>query len=190
MAGRQGLIVRADPRSSSHQRDPPSLILFRRLCRIPPSHHGSSCTAFQTSSHLVLIYTRHLHPNGYFASPLITTQVCARESYAPPPFWSTSIFHSSFFPRLSDSIFPSFITQVLCPFSLSLLLETSARPPIYLQCFKMCNVTRNYYIYSSCRDPGVHYFQTEMDGDRAQACSQGPHERYIVQPGSCPLCNG
>lgn len=54
----------------------------------------------------------------------------------------------------------------------------------------MCNVTRNYYIYSSCRDPGVHYFQTEMDGDRTQACSQGPHERYIVQPGSCPLCNG
>ena len=52
----------------------------------------------------------------------------------------------------------------------------------------MCDFIKNYYIYTSCVDPGAHYFGTSVDGNRSQACPKGPHERYIVQPGQCPLC--
>lgn len=52
----------------------------------------------------------------------------------------------------------------------------------------MCTFTKNYYIYASCQDPGLHYFRTSMEGNSANRCSKAPHERYIVQPGSCPLC--
>ncbi|KAI0404491.1 hypothetical protein F4802DRAFT_231055 [Xylaria palmicola] len=52
----------------------------------------------------------------------------------------------------------------------------------------MCDFTKNYYIYTSCLDPGTHFFRTSMDGSRKTACPRGPHERYIVQPGQCPLC--
>lgn len=54
----------------------------------------------------------------------------------------------------------------------------------------MCDFTKNYYIYSSCMDPGAHFFRTSVDGNRKLACPKGPHERYIVQPGTCPLCSG
>ncbi len=54
----------------------------------------------------------------------------------------------------------------------------------------MCNFTKNYYIYTSCLDPGAHYFGTSVDGSRKHACPKGPHERYIVLPGQCPLCTG
>lgn len=53
----------------------------------------------------------------------------------------------------------------------------------------MCNVTKNYYIYEQCNDPGLHFVRTSMDGNTLQKCPQGPHERYIVQPGRCPLCH-
>lgn len=52
----------------------------------------------------------------------------------------------------------------------------------------MCDFTKNYYIYTSCIDPGAHFFRTEFDGSRKRACSMGPHERYIMLPGHCPLC--
>ncbi|KAI1136993.1 hypothetical protein F5Y05DRAFT_93880 [Hypoxylon sp. FL0543] len=52
----------------------------------------------------------------------------------------------------------------------------------------MCDFTKNYYIYTSCLDPGAHFFRTSMDGSKKHACPRGPHERYIVQPGQCPLC--
>lgn len=55
---------------------------------------------------------------------------------------------------------------------------------------RMCDFTKNYYIYSSCLDPGAHFFRTSVDGNRKLACPKGPHERYIVQPGTCPLCSG
>ena len=53
----------------------------------------------------------------------------------------------------------------------------------------MCNITKNYSIYASCVDPGVHVFHTWLEGDRKAACGTGPHERYILIPGSCPLCD-
>ncbi|KAF3769331.1 hypothetical protein M406DRAFT_250051 [Cryphonectria parasitica EP155] len=53
----------------------------------------------------------------------------------------------------------------------------------------MCNVTKNYYIYEHCNDPGLHFTRTSMDGDKSRKCPQGPHERFIVQPGRCPLCH-
>ncbi|KAI0450125.1 hypothetical protein F5B21DRAFT_445872 [Xylaria acuta] len=52
----------------------------------------------------------------------------------------------------------------------------------------MCEYTKNYYIYTTCLDPGTHFFRTSIDGSRKTACPRGPHERYIVQPGQCPLC--
>lgn len=52
----------------------------------------------------------------------------------------------------------------------------------------MCDFTKNYYIYTSCADPGAHFFRTSTDGDRKRSCGRGPHERYIMLPESCPLC--
>lgn len=54
----------------------------------------------------------------------------------------------------------------------------------------MCNVTKNYYIYEQCQDPSLHFVRTTMDGAGTPTCPRGPHERYIVQPGACPLCHG
>ena len=55
---------------------------------------------------------------------------------------------------------------------------------------KMCDFTKNYYIYTSCVDPGAHFFGTSVDGNLEDSCPNGPHERYIVLPGHCPLCGG
>jgi hypothetical protein len=55
---------------------------------------------------------------------------------------------------------------------------------------KMCDFTKNYYIYMSCIDPGLHFCSTSTDGSRQRSCPMGPHERYIVIPESCPLCSG
>ncbi|KAJ8070295.1 hypothetical protein OCU04_000677 [Sclerotinia nivalis] len=63
-------------------------------------------------------------------------------------------------------------------------------PSIYtILASKMCEYTRNYYIYTSCVDPGAHYFSTSIDGSKDRQCAKGPHERYIVVPGHCPLCS-
>lgn len=52
----------------------------------------------------------------------------------------------------------------------------------------MCDFTKNYYIYTSCTDPGAHFCSTSTDGSRKRSCPMGPHERFIVIPESCPLC--
>ncbi|RSM11378.1 hypothetical protein CDV31_006816 [Fusarium ambrosium] len=44
----------------------------------------------------------------------------------------------------------------------------------------MCDFTKNYYIYTSCTDPGTHFCKTSTDGSRKHACPKGPHERYIA----------
>lgn len=55
---------------------------------------------------------------------------------------------------------------------------------------KMCDFTKNYYIYMSCVDPGLHFCSTSTDGSHLRSCPMGPHERYIVIQESCPLCSG
>ena len=52
----------------------------------------------------------------------------------------------------------------------------------------MCEFYRNYYVYSSCADPGVHYFRTSTDGVGNVKCGRAPHERYIVVAGKCTQC--
>ena len=52
----------------------------------------------------------------------------------------------------------------------------------------MCNYYKNYYVYSTCTDPGAHFFQIRTDGQPDPRCPKGPHERYIVVPGTCQLC--
>ncbi|AEO65490.1 uncharacterized protein THITE_119654 [Thermothielavioides terrestris NRRL 8126] len=54
----------------------------------------------------------------------------------------------------------------------------------------MCDFTKNYYVYTTCVDPGAHFFRTSVDGSRKSACPKSPHERYIMLPGQCPLCQG
>lgn len=56
--------------------------------------------------------------------------------------------------------------------------------------FAMCDVTKNYYIYEQCQEPSIHFVRISMDGAGTPTCPDGPHERYIVQPGVCPLCHG
>lgn len=203
---------------SSHQTDPPSLILFGHLCRIqvPPSltraPPGSPLPDLVPSG--PYLYSGHLHPHNLLfrpfsalAIPRIATLARAQR---PLPVDGSALFSSPSARSYSTSfttpvvllvfhfLSPHFTTtdyvvlfRPIHPSSFSSYSRTpSTTSPKTTRAFNMCNVTRNYYIYSSCRDPGVHYFQTEMDGDKTQACSQGPHERYIVQPGSCPLCNG
>ncbi|CAH0016202.1 unnamed protein product [Clonostachys rhizophaga] len=43
----------------------------------------------------------------------------------------------------------------------------------------MCNVVTNYYIYAACRDPGVHFYASKLDGQDQQVCRTGPHERCL-----------
>ncbi|KAH7142242.1 hypothetical protein DER46DRAFT_518153 [Fusarium sp. MPI-SDFR-AT-0072] len=52
----------------------------------------------------------------------------------------------------------------------------------------MCDFVKNYYIYSSCMDPGIHFCRIFIDGSPKHSCPKGPHERYIILPESCPLC--
>jgi len=53
----------------------------------------------------------------------------------------------------------------------------------------MCKYTKNYYVYTSCLDPGAHYFAISYDGTADERCPRAPHERYIVVEGVCLLCN-
>ncbi|XWW97185.1 hypothetical protein V2A60_005166 [Cordyceps javanica] len=34
----------------------------------------------------------------------------------------------------------------------------------------MCDFTKNYYIYMSCVDPGLHFCSTSTDGSRQHSC--------------------
>ncbi|KAK4103044.1 hypothetical protein N658DRAFT_422324 [Parathielavia hyrcaniae] len=52
----------------------------------------------------------------------------------------------------------------------------------------MCDFTKNYYIYTTCLDPGAHFFRTSIDGSPKRSCPRSPHERYIMLQGQCPLC--
>ncbi|KAG7120628.1 hypothetical protein HYQ44_005124 [Verticillium longisporum] len=70
------------------------------------------------------------------------------------------------------------------------LTPSSTQPTALLVLPIMCDFTKNYYIYTSCIDPGAHFFRTSTDGSHKRSCVKGPHERYIVVPGACPLCGG
>ncbi|KAE8359531.1 hypothetical protein BDV27DRAFT_149512 [Aspergillus caelatus] len=52
----------------------------------------------------------------------------------------------------------------------------------------MCNYFKNYYIYSTCREPNVHFIRTSIDGSKENRCNDGPHDRFIVVVGKCRLC--
>ncbi|KAM9882491.1 hypothetical protein VDGL01_03455 [Verticillium dahliae] len=70
------------------------------------------------------------------------------------------------------------------------LASRTRQPTALLVLPIMCDFTKNYYIYTSCIDPGAHFFRTSTDGSHKRSCVKGPHERYIVVPGACPLCGG
>ncbi len=97
-------------------------------------------------------------------------------------------FHSwlTFLARLCSGSF--FFSHYFFSFSFLFILVLLSVSLLYT--VTMCDFTKNYYIYTSCVDPGAHYFGTSVDGNRHQSCSKGPHERYIVLPGQCPLCCG
>jgi len=52
----------------------------------------------------------------------------------------------------------------------------------------MCNNATNYYIYSYCSDPSLHYFKTDIDTDYVNEPCAEAHERYIIELIPCPLC--
>ncbi|KAK3951015.1 hypothetical protein QBC32DRAFT_371481 [Pseudoneurospora amorphoporcata] len=54
----------------------------------------------------------------------------------------------------------------------------------------MCDFFKNYYIYASCTDPGLHFYKIELDGSPQGACSRAPHERFIVKGDKCEHCQG
>lgn len=88
-------------------------------------------------------------------------------------------------PHSNSAIFSSLTRpEVLATTALS---ESSQHPPPTP--VNMCNFTKNYYIYTSCIDPGVHFLRTWLEGDSKRNCALGPHERYILIPGCCPLCD-
>ena len=53
----------------------------------------------------------------------------------------------------------------------------------------MCQYYKNYFIYMSCTEPGLHFFSISVDGHKARSCGKGPHERYIVVAEDCPHCS-
>ena len=53
---------------------------------------------------------------------------------------------------------------------------------------KMCSYFKNYYVYSSCTQPNVHFIRTDMDGQNEYHCAEGPHDRIIIVVGKCLLC--
>jgi hypothetical protein len=109
-------------------------------------------------------------------------------NFSPRPSFHTELPQSSALSHLEPqpvSRMPNYIMlQILCFANLS--SSDSAKP---FDPDKMCEYTKNYYIYTSCVDPGAHFFGTSVDGKREHRCPRGPHERYIVVPGHCPLCN-
>lgn len=107
---------------------------------------------------------------------------------------SHSHFNSSFIGVISH-VTSSPELQLVCtlptpPTPLAILTYHPSPSSKYAILFStMCEYTRNYYIYTSCIDPGAHYFSTSIDGSKERQCAKGPHERYIVVPGHCPLCS-
>lgn len=53
---------------------------------------------------------------------------------------------------------------------------------------KMCSYFKNFYVYSSCTQPNVHFIRTDMDGQNEYHCAEGPHDRIIIVVGKCLLC--
>ncbi|KAK3355760.1 hypothetical protein B0H65DRAFT_545002 [Neurospora tetraspora] len=53
----------------------------------------------------------------------------------------------------------------------------------------MCDFFKNYYIYASCTDPGLHFYKIELDGSPQGACPRAPHERFIVKGDKCGATN-
>lgn len=52
----------------------------------------------------------------------------------------------------------------------------------------MCEYTRNYYVYSNCTDPAMHFTRTSTEGNAKKKCAKAPHERFIVVSGTCNIC--
>ncbi|PWY77368.1 hypothetical protein BO70DRAFT_363310 [Aspergillus heteromorphus CBS 117.55] len=53
----------------------------------------------------------------------------------------------------------------------------------------MCHYFKNFYIYSTCREPAAHIIKTNMDDESKEPkCSDSPHDRFIVVVGLCLLC--
>lgn len=54
----------------------------------------------------------------------------------------------------------------------------------------MCEYYKNYYIYSTCRDPAEHFIRSDYDGTIDDStCKESPHDRYIIVMGLCILCS-
>lgn len=111
----------------------------------------------------------------------------------PPPSPSSNAIHTfqKFTSLTLAHTYPLSLSPLLLPKTKEAPLTVHPFTPLYLNshAYTMCNVTKNYYIYEQCQDPGLHFVRTSMDGAGSPPCPAGPHERYIVQPGACPLCH-
>ncbi|CAG9971248.1 unnamed protein product [Clonostachys byssicola] len=52
----------------------------------------------------------------------------------------------------------------------------------------MCNVVTNYYIYAACRDPGVHFYASKLDGQDQQVLMSGTLS-HLIPARSVPVNN-
>ena len=52
----------------------------------------------------------------------------------------------------------------------------------------MCDFEKNYYVYSNCREPALHFVRYTIDGNAAARCKASPHERYVMVTGNCHQC--
>ena len=46
----------------------------------------------------------------------------------------------------------------------------------------------SYHVYPNCTDPATHFVRTSREGSPRRNGPKGPHERFIVTAGSCPIC--
>lgn len=139
------------------------------------SAQGSRISVHPASHHQHLSAKDHHLLLFYISTFLSLTVLASPPPPLPPTCTDSSCYHHNNNYCFSTITNSSTITHIHTP--------TLTHP-------RMCDFTKNYYIYSSCLDPGAHFFRTSVDGNRKLACPKGPHERYIVQPGTCPLCSG
>ncbi|KAL0474815.1 hypothetical protein QR685DRAFT_567709 [Neurospora intermedia] len=94
------------------------------------------------------------------------------------------LLKSSFFPLVRETL------PVRQPLDYPLIVIKLNSTPYNCLPINMCNFFKNYYIYASCTDPGLHFYKIELDGSPQGACPRAPHERFIVKGDKCEHCQG
>ncbi|PUU80793.1 hypothetical protein B9Z19DRAFT_1078650 [Tuber borchii] len=51
----------------------------------------------------------------------------------------------------------------------------------------MCSLLTTYFVYADCKERKKHYVDQEIGV--GNSCPQGPHNNFVIVPGSCETCS-